>query len=243
MTPSRSAYEIGPLARLLGTPPLFAMRLLLLLALVLAGCDSVSEVDPPVEPDPVEMRAPATYAVTFDATWSAATHPEAFPAGAHFSPLVGASHASDVSLWSAGAMASDGARSMAETGATAGLRAEVEALGDAAAYVEGGVVGVSPGAATAEITVTDERPLATVVTMLAPSPDWFVGVDGLDLREGDGWADRVTVDLVVYDAGTDDGATYTAANSARTERAPIAAVAYAPLAGTVVGTLTFDRAE
>ncbi|WP_420456586.1 spondin domain-containing protein [Rubrivirga sp.] len=213
---------------------------LLLLALVLAGCDAFSEIDPPVEPEPV--RAPATYVVTFDATWSATTHPDDFPASAHFSPLVGATHGPDVSLWSVGETASDGVRSMAETGSTSTLRTEVEALGTSTAtFVEGGIVGVSPGMATAELVVTSLRPLATVVTMLAPSPDWFVGVDGLDLREGDGWAERVTVDLVVYDAGTDDGTTYTAANAPRAERVPVAATGYGPLAGTVVGTLTFER--
>ena len=211
----------------------------LLLVLALAGCDVFSEVDPPVE-EPAPL-VPATYAVTFDATWSAATHPDGFPASAHFSALTGAVHAPDVRLWAVGEPASNGIRAMAERGATATLRAEVEALGTQAAVVEGGYVGTSPGRATAELTVTDEWPLATVVTMLAPSPDWFVGVDGLDLRDGNGWAERVAVDLIVYDAGTDDGATYAAPDAPREPRGPIAAVRTAPLAGTVVGTLTFER--
>ena len=216
------------------------MRLLLLLAVLLVGCDT-AEVIPEADPDPV--RAPATYTVTFDATWSADTHPSDFPgSSAHFSPLTGATHAPDVTLWEVGGSATDGIRSMAETGAVATLRAEVEAMGvSTATFVEGGIVGVSPGTATAELTVTSLRPLASVVTMLAPSPDWFVGVDRLDLREGDGWADRVEVDLVVYDAGTDDGATYTADNAARAMRAPITEATYGPLAGTTVGTLTFER--
>lgn len=209
------------------------------LAAALTGCDLFSEVDPA----PVEAREPARYVVTFDATWSAATHPEAFPADAHFSRLTGAAHAEGLSLWQVGAPASEGIRAMAERGATAALRAEVEALGDRAAYAEGASLGLSPGTATADLTVTEARPLATVVTMLAPSPDWFVGVDGLDLREGDGWADRAVVALVVYDAGTDDGATYTAEDAPTMPRAPIAGGGYAPLAGTVVGTLTFERAE
>ncbi|WP_412069808.1 spondin domain-containing protein [Rubrivirga sp. IMCC43871] len=214
------------------------MRLALVAAVCLvAGCDLFSEVDPPSR----EPLAPATYAVTFEATWSAETHPEAFPPDPHFSRLTGAAHTAEVSLWRLGAVASDGVRAMAETGSMAGLRAEVEALGDAAAYVEGDPLRPSPGTAGATVTVTDARPVATVVSMLAPSPDWFVGVDGLDLRDGDGWADRVVVDAVVYDAGTDDGAGYTAPDAPRTDRAPIAAVAYAPLAGTVVGRLVFER--
>ena len=218
------------------------MRLLALAAaLSLAACDaSAPAIDAPAP------RASARYVVTFDATWSAATHPEAFPPSPHFSPLTGAAHADGVALWTAGEIASDGVRRMAETGATDVLRAEVEALGARAAPVEGGHVGTSPGTATVNVTVTDDRPLVTVVTMLAPSPDWFVGVSGLDLRVprsagGDGWAERVVLELRVYDAGTDDGTSYTAPNAPRTARAPITPASYAPLAGTVVGTLTVER--
>ena len=210
---------------------------LLAALLVVAGCDA-AEVDPPAP-----VRGEARYAVTFDATWSAATHPEAFPAGAHFSPLAGAAHAPDVSLWSPGRVASDGLRDVAERGVTAALRAEVEALGAAALYAEGDDVARSPGAGRWTVRVSDDRPEVSVVTMLAPSPDWFVGVDGLDLRDGDGWADRVVVDLAVYDAGTDAGAAYTAANAPLDARAPVALTGYAPLAGTTVGTLTVERVE
>ena len=209
--------------------------LLALAVFALAACDSAG-----VEPAPVE-RAPAQYAVTLQATWSAATHPDAFPPNPHFSRLTGAVHTEDVTLWRVGGPASDGVRRMAETGNTGALQALVEGLGTRAAYLEGEPVRVSPGSGSATFTATDRHPLATVVTMLAPSPDWFVGTSGLDLRTEAGWADRLEVDAVVYDAGTDDGETYTAGNVTRAERAPIAPVDYAPLAGTSVGTLVFER--
>lgn len=210
---------------------------LLAALLAVAGCDA-AEVE-----SPAPLRGEARYAVTLDATWSAATHPSMFPANAHFSALAGAAHSADVSLWAHGIRASDGLRDVAERGVTTALRAEVEALGGAAVYAEGGAVAVSPGVARWTVGVTDERPAVSVVTMIAPSPDWFVGVDGLDLRDGDGWADRVVVDLRVYDAGTDAGATYTAANAPVGVRTPIALTDYAPLAGTTVGTLTVERVE
>jgi hypothetical protein len=84
----------------------------------------------------------------------------------------------------------------------------------------------------------------TVVTMLAPSPDWFVGVSGLDLRRGDAdWADEVFFDLQVQDAGTDDGAGYTAADVPRAVWEPIGLVDYAPLGATTVGRMTLTRIE
>ena len=214
-------------------------RLLFAAALLLSACDSADVVS---TPQPAE-RAPARYVVTLDATWSAATHPEAFPPDPHFSRLTGAAHAEGVRLWEVGEPATDGVREMAELGRTAALRAEADAVpGRLAVPFEGGPVPVSPGVATAEVTVTEGRPLATVVTMIAPSPDWFVGVSGLDLRDGDGWADRRTVALSVYDAGTDDGDSFTAPNAPRAVRQPVAALGYGPLAAPV-GTLTFERVE
>ena len=207
----------------------------LMVSFGVVACDSTAPVDPPVPP------ADAQYTVTLDASWSVMTHPDDFPSNPHFSRLTGATHASGLHLWQVGAPASDGVRDMAEFGGTATLRAEVEALGEQAVYVEGSPLRTSPGTASAAFVATDARPFATVVAMLAPSPDWFVGVDGLDLREGDGWADRVTVDLVVYDAGTADGAGYTAANAPTSSRTAIAVSGYAPLAGSTVGTMTFER--
>lgn len=49
--------------------------------------------------------------------------------------------------------------------------------------------------------------------MIDPSPDWFLGVSGLDLcLENCSWAESRTLDLFPWDAGTDSGATYTAPN-------------------------------
>lgn len=47
-----------------------------------------------------------------------------------------------------------------------------------------------------------------------PSPDWFVGVDSLNLCEGDHWKEQETVELFPYDAGTDSGFTFSSPNFA-----------------------------
>lgn len=46
------------------------------------------------------------------------------------------------------------------------------------------------------------------IVRLVPSPDWFVGVDGLNLCDGDQWKDNISLDLYPYDAGTDSGFTF-----------------------------------
>ena len=52
--------------------------------------------------------AEITYRVTFDATWTAQTHPQDFPTNAHFSDPVGTVHNSDVVFWKEGDLATTG---------------------------------------------------------------------------------------------------------------------------------------
>lgn len=195
---------------------------------------------------PGVAQSTATYRVTFDATWSADTHPDDFPPNPHFSGLVGATHGAPASLWTPGELASDGIESMAETGGKALLLAEVDALieaNEAEFALSGGGIGVSPGAVVLEFTVTEAFPHVSLVSMLAPSPDWFVGTDGLDLREDGEWAAERVVPLYVYDSGTDSGATYTAPDADTQPPEPIAQHTDPPFLvdGSVppVGSFTF----
>lgn len=58
------------------------------------------------------------------------------------------------------------------------------------------------------------RSQVSFVVRIVPSPDWFVGVDSLDLCEGSRWREQVAVDLYPYDAGTDSGFTFSSPNFA-----------------------------
>ena len=51
-----------------------------------------------------------------------------------------------------------------------------------------------------------------MASRMIPSPDWFVGLDSLDLCRGGDWLDQLTVDFDPLDAGTDRGLTFTAPN-------------------------------
>ncbi len=152
------------------------------------------------------------YRVTVEVTWSEASHPGLVPGDAHFSWVGGATHDASVSFWSEGEVASPGMVEMAETGATLVLEAEV------AAAIQAGSAGsvlawhhwfcppatTNPwcGATVVEFDVDAAHPLVTLVSMLGPSPDWFVGVDGLPLHDGSDWVDQLSVDLYPYDGGT-----------------------------------------
>ncbi len=185
----------------------------------------------------------ATYTVTFDATWSATSHPESFPPNPHFSGLVGGSHNAVTEFWSVGQLASLGIKHMAEWGTQTTLVDEVNAeviQGNAGAAITGDVLWNSPGTVSTEFVVTPDFPLVTLVTMIAPSPDWFAGVQGLDLGVGDQWVNELTVPLYPYDAGTDSGAGYTSADQPTVPAQAISSITGSPFsAGVEVGTLTF----
>ncbi len=77
--------------------------------------------------------------------------------------------------------------------------------------------------------------------MIAPSPDWFIGVSGANLLENDQWVSSKEVSPGTYDSGTDSGATFTSANQATSPATPVSIITSAPLAvgGTVTSLGTF----
>lgn len=185
----------------------------------------------------------AEYRVTFDATWSAATHPTDFPPGPHFSPPIGVTHDAGVSFWQVGGLASPGIEAMAETGATSPLDQEIAAAITAGtamdSFVRPGLV--SPGSTTGRFDVYHHHSRVTLVSMIAPTPDWFVGVSGLDLRPNGQWVDDFVVQLSPYDAGTDDGVTFLSPDADTDPQEPIALITGYPFQGTPpLGTFTFE---
>ena len=189
----------------------------------------------------------AQYTVTFAAAWSQATHPTGFPPGPHWSPIVGGTHNASVSFWNAGQVASQGIEDMAELGATTPLANEVNAAitaGTAASVVLGGGISPSPGSTSVSFTINHDFPLVTLVSMIAPSPDWFVGVSGLPLLENGDWVHEKSVTLWLYDAGTDGGTNYTSPNQDTNPQDSIALHTTLPgYNGVPMGTLTFTRTD
>lgn len=213
----------------------------LISCLVVLGCSPKMTTEP-------EVVSSAQYKVTFTSAWSASTHPNQFPPLPHFSSLIGATHNSSVSFWKAGQIASEGIRLMAELGSITPLDTEINqaiAASTAEFILSGGGIFPSPGSVELTFAISSEKPLVSLVSMIAPSPDWFVGVHDLNLFPGAQWQDTMVVDLYPYDAGTDDGPTYLSSDDVTTPSGSIARVIGDPLlvSGTVppLGTFTFVR--
>ena len=153
-----------------------------------------------------------TYEVTFDATWSEDTLPDDFPPNPHFSGLIGATHKEKVFFWREGELASKGIKNMAETGSKYPLIKEIGmCVLDQTAFriISGDGISLSHGSISLRFKICEKYPLVTLVSMIAPSPDWFVGIDSLNLFENGTFVDEKIVTLYAYDAGTDSGYTYT----------------------------------
>ena len=186
--------------------------------------------------------------MTFQSDWSQATHPNDWPFDAHYSGLIGGTHNDRVTFWQEGQLASTGIQFMAEIGRKNPLDQEVGAAiaaGNAQFLLSGDGLGGSPRSVSLEFQIGINFPLVTLVTMVAPSPDWFVGVSGLSLLQNGQWADEVVATLFPWDAGTDSGVTYSAGNLATNPPQPIRRLTGFPVAvnGTVApfGTMTFKR--
>ena len=213
-----------------------------------ASTPAPAPVPTPTPPPSPPAAATTRYRVTFEANWSAATHPVDFPAQAHFSPLIGGTHNSSVTFWREGALASDGIRDMAERGLTVRLTEEVAAAiaaGTAERVVTGGGISSGSGTVSTEFEMSQSYPFITLVTMIAPSPDWFVGVSRLALFENGQWVEERRIDLVPWDAGTDSGVTFTSPDLPTAPPQPVAQIVTAPLSPggrvTPLGTFTFTR--
>ena len=65
------------------------------------------------------------------------------------------------------------------------------------------------------VQVTASFSKVSMITMLAPSPDWFVGIDGLDMCNSGTWRESMNVTMLPpWDAGTEEGTTFSTSNAA-----------------------------
>ena len=176
--------------------------------------------------------------------------PGGLPGGAHWSPLIGGTHNAMVSFWSPGGMASPGIERMAEGGATSPLYEEIMAsIVDVTKQqvFRRNVSFSSPDSDSLEFEISVDFPLVTLTSMVAPSPDWFVGVGGMSLLVNNAWVAERVVQLRPWDADTDSGSTFASPDADTQPRDPIALITTPPLApsgqAAPMGTFTFTRID
>ena len=190
------------------------------------------------------------YSVTFDINWSENLFPNDYPSNAHFSKFIGWSHKPNSDFFEVETLASSGIKSMAETGSTSPLDSEINTSVDNLEGLKlfiGSNLSSGVGTVTMNIYVDGDNPSVTLVSMLAPSPDWYLGVIGINLLDGNKFVESKTVKAVVYDAGTDSGASYKSGNIATNPQEGISVLNSYPLGdGTKdinMASVTFKRID
>ncbi len=147
----------------------------------------------------------ARYTITITGKWAL---PEfTVPPGAHYTTFIGMVHNSNASLWQAGSLASPGTEMLAETGGGGPILAEIDSM-IAARNALSLLLFVAPpvsGTRVANIYCNSNYPRVSFASMLGPTPDWFVGVSGVNLFTNNKWVTDTIIHLYAYDAGTEDG--------------------------------------
>ncbi|CDQ79707.1 unnamed protein product [Oncorhynchus mykiss] len=163
-------------------------------------------------------RGPASYILVFTGHWSPQTFPKQYPLfrpPAQWSKLIAITHNGQHRLFQEGALASIGVQNFAEVGVTVEL---VKGAKDARKRREVGAMYRTAGIPTGighsstELLLQPRSPLLSLMVKVIPSPDWFVGVDSLNLCEGGQWKQEMTLDLQPLDSGTDSGFTFSSPN-------------------------------
>lgn len=191
-------------------------------------------------------QSEATYSITFTSNWTQAAHPHPsgnLPGNAHWSKLVGATHNNQVVFWELGGLATQGVEDIAELGSNTVFFSEVNSAitanyantlidGDDLPSAEGQIV-------ITDIVTTEDYPLLTLLSMIAPSPDWMVAINSIPLLDTNGdWIDNIDIDLYPYDAGTDSGVDYTSPDMDTNPQEPISsAQGVAPFSNEIMGSI------
>ncbi|WP_430933326.1 spondin domain-containing protein [Saccharicrinis sp. 156] len=191
---------------------------------------------------PVVGQSAATYDVTFTSVWNE-THHTSVPGNAHWSKLVGATHKSANTFVGIGSVASPGLKGVAELGNNTVFNGEVNTAissGEADQYIDGPNLESATGdMMISMLEVSEDFPLLTLVSMIAPSPDWFIALNSFNLLDAEGaWKESVTMDIFAYDAGTDSGTDYTSGDMVTNPFQNILMINGPPINGNKMGTIT-----
>jgi hypothetical protein len=162
--------------------------------------------------------APVRYRVEFTPLWTKANFPFDYPDTSlihkpHFSGLIGAAHDGSVVLFREGQMPTPGLERLSEEGKHQPLDAEIGtavAAGRALGVIESGPLKDFSQTVATEFAVDAAHSRVSLVAMIAPSPDWFVGVADIDLLDMGAFTGKLEVDGFAWDSGGDAGITFLA---------------------------------
>lgn len=159
--------------------------------------------------DTDEMLAPiadtAKYKIIIEGTWKYPDH--TIPPTEHFTTFVGCTHNESTNIFKINSLASISVERVAEDGNSTPLKTGIRNYISTNKATDS--ISIEPAGITtkdsAVITVTKNNSYVSFISMIAPSPDWFVGIDSYNLIQNNNWVETVVIDGYGYDAGTESG--------------------------------------
>lgn len=214
--------------------------ILLALAFTSVGCADNNSNEVVTDNTQIEMKessnenqgvkeASARYTLTFTSLWTKADHIFDLPGSAHFSPLVVTVHNDAHTLVRMGDFAGAGLELVSELGRTGVIENELSAAVRNGAILNSTITENqfirNQLTQTITLEVSAESSMVSLVSMIAPSPDWIVALDSLNLHNGSEFLeDSGDIMLFAYNAGTENGdqaGNFSINNSATSPQAPI----------------------
>ena len=188
------------------------------------------------------------YRLEVSFNWSGMSHPNAYPENGVFSPLVAAAHNSCYNIWTPGCYVSEGGQEIAETGNPTQLIAELEAqMGRNVFSYAAESMPTEDGTTVVTLDLRlqghTKRTQISAMTMLFPSPDWFTGVDNIEMcdTKAGRWIWEREGNLSVWDAGTALGLNFLSPDRANKVQRPIVSILGSRFDGIPVGTWKIYR--
>lgn len=170
----------------------------LFLSLIILSCNKKSG-------DVIIPYSEASYKVIITMNWSSPQF--GVPAGAHFTGFIGMVHSKDTFLWKPGALATPGLEDVAENGNNTKMNAQLDAILLKNKALLKFTISPPPVTGTVEsnLNFNTNYSFISFASMIAPSPDWFTGIHDVSLFNDKTWINEITLNLICYDAGTEDG--------------------------------------
>ncbi len=224
-------------------------QLIILTLFAIAICFSCSKSnDAPTGTGTGDPLVQALYRITFQPSFTSEFHPIDYPNNAMFIKPLLVAHSVNASVYKEGSFASSGLKLYAEDGDSSALISEISSGGDTnITTIIQGTTDVGPTETKVyNINVTPNTTLISFITKISPSPDWFLGVDSINILNSDNTlVDNIGFKLYAIDAGTDAGDTYTSANSSETKviaiRTGLPLSAIPNETGKFLASLTIER--
>ena len=132
---------------------------------------------------------------------------------------MGWTHKKDAAAFmKSGVLANSGMKEMAETGGIDKLKQKISkeiANGNGIVTYTGKATDAGVATMEVEVQVNGNFHYVSFVSMLAPSPDWYVGAIAVNLKDDKGnFVSSKEVKAPVYDSGTDSGDSFKSENEA-----------------------------